>query len=255
MKIVKPCYYFIGIPEDTGEMNKFLRENEIAWRPEESLTHTEAIMEFAGRLCYDAWEDESGEFQNQNLTQVRSGNKPYLANILRQGHLSVFEHGGPLTILFSNVSRVFTHELVRHRAGCSYSQTSGRYVRTNEIGIMIPEELPQQAQDIIKQSAEFSEKVQGELRSLFDWDSMSFHDKKQVTSAFRRILPEGRANNILMTCNHRAMRHMIELRTSEAAEIEIQTLFRKLALDLKEKFPNIYQDMVQLDTGEMSFGH
>jgi len=255
VKEITPKFYILATPENTGEMLRFLDENEIAWRPEHGISFTEALMEFAGRLCYDSWENCDGSFTNKNLTKVRTGNKNYLGNLIKQGHLSVFEHCGPLTILFTNVSRVFTHELVRHRAGCSYSQTSGRYVRPGELSFMLPPGIPQQALDIMKQAVEFSENAQKELETLFDWDAMSFHEKKQLTSAFRRILPEGRANNIILSCNHRAMRNIIEQRTSDAAEVEIRTIFRDLALKLNEHFPNIYQDMIQIDTGEIKFGY
>lgn len=31
-----------------------------------------------------------------------------------------------------------THELVRHRAGTAFSQTSGRYVRSNDVDMFLP---------------------------------------------------------------------------------------------------------------------
>src|SRR3989304_9631067 len=44
-----------------------------------------------------------------------------------QKHGSVLDHPN-YTILNYGISRSLTHELVRHRAGCAYSQLSQRYV-------------------------------------------------------------------------------------------------------------------------------
>lgn len=255
MHNVEPKYFLIGIPEDTGDLEAFLEGIGSTWRPDPAVSWTENVMEFAGRLCYNAWKNEDGSFTNLNLTKVREGNKEYLGNIIKQGHFSVFEHGGPLTLLFANVSRVFTHELVRHRTGCGYSQTSGRYVRSDDIGFWMPPVIAgnTKAAAIFKRVIEFSEAAQKELAETFDIDALPFHEKKQLTSAFRRILPNGQANHILMSVNHRAMRHILTMRSSEGAELEIRNIFRTLGLDLKQRFPNIYQDMIVSELGEITF--
>ncbi|KKK63349.1 hypothetical protein LCGC14_2995190, partial [marine sediment metagenome] len=74
---------------------------------------------------------------NRNLTRVREGNQPHIKNILDSGHGSVLEHASA-TFAFRNVSRVFTHEIVRHRAGWAFSQESLRYVRADELGYWLP---------------------------------------------------------------------------------------------------------------------
>ena len=250
MKFVNPEVYLISIPEDTGAMTEFLEKSGVTWRPDPDVSWTENVMEFAGRLCYWSFESEDG-FENKNLTRIRSGNKDYLGNIIKAGHLSVFEHNGPLTILFSNVSRVFANELVRHRAGCAYSQTSGRYVRTDDISFWVPPTL--QNADVAKSLSV----IEAELKRIEDVlgiDAMKdFKDKKIATSALRRLAPNGQANNILMSCNHRALRHIIELRTSEHAEEEMRICFGGVAKMMKRLFPSIYQDMYEED-GSWKFG-
>ena len=74
----------------------------------------ELLVEFGGRACYRSWEPGL----NVNVTRVRSDRREYLENILRSAHGSVLEHAN-YTFALRNVSRVFTHELVRHRAGLS----------------------------------------------------------------------------------------------------------------------------------------
>ncbi len=94
---------------------------------------------------------------------------------------------------------------------------------------------------------------QAKLEEIYDIDNLSFNDKKILTSAFRRIAPNGQANNILWSTNHRALRNIISLRTSAGAEIEIQQIFRKIAADMYKLFPNIYDDITENTDGSFSF--
>ena len=240
---VEPKVYYISFGEgDAGGMLSFLEDNKIAWRPDPAVSFLENVYEFAGRLCYESWESEDGSFANKNLSKVRSGNSAYLENVINQEHGSIFEHGG-IILLFNNVSRVFTHELVRHRAGSAFSQTSGRYVRLDDIKLWVPPSLNEEAQQVFKDTIEYMEQAQKKLEKIYDIDNMKdFGGKKKLTSAFRRIGPTGLANNILMSSNLRALRHIITMRTSPGAEEEIQLVFKDVADTLVKKFPNAFQD-------------
>ena len=105
------------------------------WKTD-STTDAEHLIEFAGRLCYRSFKPGL----NANVTKVREGNAEYLANIIKQKHGSVFEHAS-VSFVFANVSRVFTHELVRHRVGVGISQESMRYVRVENIPFWYPSAL------------------------------------------------------------------------------------------------------------------
>ena len=94
----------------------------------------------------------------------------------------------------------------------------------------------------IQSIIEDTEKNYQDLEKMFDWDDMKFDFKKRVTSALRRILPQGMSNSIIWTANHRTLRHVITMRTAESAEIEIRYIFDKVAQILKTKFPLIYDD-------------
>ncbi len=96
----------------------------------------EKLIEVAGRSCYRSFEPGL----NPNVTKIREGSKAYLENILKVKHGSVVEHAN-WTFAFFNVSRVFTHEIVRHRAGTAISQESLRFVRLTEIGMWVPPEI------------------------------------------------------------------------------------------------------------------
>ena len=115
-----------------------------------------------------------------------------------------------------NVSRVFTHELVRHRAGSAFSQESLRYVRLADIGFRVPpalEPVREQVISIVEQLEEFQVSAASELG--IDAEGVPFHVKKEVTSALRRLAPIGLSTDIVWTANARTLRHVIEMRTAD----------------------------------------
>ena len=73
-------------------------------------------------------------------------------------------------------------------------------------------------------------------------DEKKFDRKKKLTSAFRRVAPIGLATTIGWSCNMRALRHIIEMRTDPGAEEEIRLLFAKVYDTLKDRYPNLFGD-------------
>ena len=53
--------------------------------------------------------------------------RAYIANLIEKGHESVLEHAN-WSLIVDDVSRGFTHQLVRHRVGVAFSQLSQQYV-------------------------------------------------------------------------------------------------------------------------------
>jgi thymidylate synthase (FAD) len=205
----------------------------------------ELIVEFGGRACYRSWEPGL----NPNVTRVRTDQREYFANILRSAHGSVLEHAN-YSLAFRNVSRVFTHELVRHRAGSAFSQESLRYVRLTDIGFRVPpalEPVREQVLSIVEQLEEFQVSAAKELG--IDEDGVPFHVKKEVTSALRRLAPIGLSTDILWTANARTLRHVIEMRTADGAEEELRLVFDKVARIMQAEAPGLFQDFARQDDG------
>lgn len=209
----------------------------------------EFLIELSGRSCYKSF----GLGLNPNITKIREDSRDYIANVLQKGDGSILEHA-TVTFAFLNVSRVTTHEIVRHRAGTAISQESLRYVRPKEVNLWLPPDLEPFA-------AEFQETVQAitkryrDLEARFDWEKMSFEKKKRVTSALRRILPDGIATNIIWTANHRTIRWVIEMRTDPSAEVEIRKVFDQVAEICMRDYPLLYSDFskTQLADGTFQF--
>jgi len=230
------------------------------------LSHGEALVEFMGRNCYRSWKPGL----NPNVTKVREDSFEYLGNILESGHGSVLEHA-QYSFVFHNVSRVFTHELVRHRAGVAISQESLRYVRLTDIGFRIPPILAEgpdlvmaggdgeadtiPMRDAIVSIVETLEDFQKQAAHAFglDDEGVPFHYKKEVTSALRRLAPIGLSTTIGWSANVRTLRHVIEMRTALGAEEEIRTVFQAVAAIMREECPALSQDMFWNENGEVLF--
>jgi thymidylate synthase (FAD) len=205
----------------------------------------ELIVEFGGRACYRSWEPGL----NPNVTKVRTDQREYFANILRSAHGSVLEHAN-WSFALRNVSRVFTHELVRHRAGSAFSQESLRYVRLADIGFRVPpalEAVREQALSIVEQLEEFQVSAAEQLG--IDEQGVPFHVKKEVTSALRRLAPIGLSTDIVWTANARTLRHVIEMRTAEGAEEELRLVFDEVARIMQAEAPGLFQDFTRQDNG------
>jgi thymidylate synthase (FAD) len=204
------------------------------------------LAEFAGRLCYRSWEPGL----NPNVTKVRSEQDAYLRNILASAHGSVLEHVN-FSFALHNVSRVFSHEIVRHRPGTAISQESLRFVRLKDIGFWFPEwatadaELMERATAILGQLEEFQLWMADHFG--LDEEGVPFHEKKHKTSFMRRFAPDGVATGLLWSANIRTLRHTIEARTDPGAEEEIRLVFGMIGELMRAEAPALFDDYTVTD--------
>jgi thymidylate synthase (FAD) len=241
MHVVEPQAFIIAeTTKENDGLHSFLDAlGASEWHPSEYKSDGELLVEIAGRTCYKSF----GVELNANLTRVRTDHHDYIGNILKTKHGSVLEHA-TTTVGFVGVSRIFTHELVRHRAGCAYSQESMRFVRLEDVGMYIPECInTPEAREVFDAAVTFAESSYKELVGRLITDDMPFSKKKEITSAIRRIAPSGHSTNIVVTANHRAWRHLFELRTARGVEEEIGVVFADLGQVFRQKYPAFYQDM------------
>lgn len=255
MKLVTPKVIIIGDTRiDQQGLHAMLDEIGVPEWTSDGESDSEVIVETAGKLCYMSFDTKL----NENLTKTGGrSNFDYIQDgIIETKHGSCLEHV-VVNIVFLNVSRVLTHELVRHRVGAAYSQTSGRYVRTRELSFW----MPQVIRDNIELAGLFEEAIIHQEETLRKMEEVSgihlmkskedFEKKKELTSAFRRIVGNGVASNIMATYNHRALRHLCSLRTSRHAEEEIRIGFNLLFNQLADRYPSMYAD----SNREMVKGH
>jgi thymidylate synthase (FAD) len=205
------------------------------------LDDAQNLAEFAGKICYRAWEPGL----NPNIVRVRNDHEAYLQNILRQAHGSVLEHA-MFSFVLHNVSRVATHELVRHRPGVAISQESLRFVRLTDIPFWFPDwaqaddELMKRASALLGQMEEFQQWMAEHFG--LDEEGLKFEEKKHKTSFMRRFAPDGVATGLLWSANIRTLRHTIEARTDKGAEEEIRLLFGQIAGIMRTEAPALFGD-------------
>jgi thymidylate synthase (FAD) len=200
----------------------------------------ELLDEVSGRICYKS----HGLGLNPNITKIREDSKLYFDNTLSKGDGSILEHSS-CSFAFVGVSRVFSHELVRHRAGVAISQESLRYVRPTDFNAWLPADTPLKIKEALKKEMDSEFASYKKISESIDWDSMTMLEKKKITSTLRRMLPDGIATNMIWSANFRTLRHVIVMRTSEVAETEIRLVFDKVAQIVTRKFPLVFQDFSQ----------
>lgn len=251
MHKVEPKVFLIGETRVIEEgLKSYLEHIGVPEWVSDAPTDIERLVEIYGRLCYKSFKPGL----NANVTKVREHNFDYIANILKVKHGAVIEHP-VLNFIFADVSRVFTHELVRHRVGVGISQESLRFVRLEDLGQWLPTIISENEQvvEIFTRTFEELEQLQLELAKLFELDSPNkpFSEKKIITSAMRRIAPIGLATTIGWSANPRTLRWLLELRTHPSAEEEIRLVFEQLGKIIISRYPNLFGDF----TSEMVDGH
>ncbi|GAA1302257.1 flavin-dependent thymidylate synthase [Planotetraspora silvatica] len=250
MRSVEPEVFIVARPElDYDELARYLREiGGESWldRLERGEFDAQNLAEFAGRLCYRSFEPGL----NPNVTRIRTDQTQYLQNILASAHGSVLEHIS-FSFVLHNVSRVFTHELVRHRPGVAISQESLRFVRLSDLPFWFPDwakedaELMKRATAVLDQLEEFQTWMAGHFG--LDEEGVKFAEKKHHTSFMRRFAPEGLATGLVWTANVRTLRHTIESRTAVGAEEEIRLVFQRIGELMKQEAPALFGDYVVED--------
>lgn len=228
----------------------FLAALEEAQQGDPPVSLTEALVSFYAKLCYASLTTDT----NNNITKVRSIADNLFAT-MQSGHGSVFEHVW-LNFVTTGCSRVFTHEMVRHRAGTAFSQTSGRYVRTDNLPFVMDPILEpirshlepllnhiEHAYNMLEMMLGLKPPDKTLLGSLYYAPLVrDMETKKKLTSALRRILPNGQANELGWSINIRQLRHWLMLRSSRHAEWEIRTVACQVFDMVRVRYPHFVRD-------------
>lgn len=234
--ITAPGVYLVGRQiVDRGEIDRFLDDHSMTWETDTEVG-AEQLAEAGGRLCYVSY------------GKGRKTNAEYLSNIIESKHGSVLEHG-VWNFIITGVSRSFTHELIRHRAGFGYSQLSQRYVDESEASYVEPQVIAEDPalhekwlRAIETAHEAYAQLVEGLAARLAEQGVSGTNRRKQAREAARSVLPNATETMIFVTANARALRHFIELRGSEGAEAEIRRVALEFLRIMQAEAPNIFGD-------------
>jgi thymidylate synthase (FAD) len=187
----------------------------------------ERTVALAARLCYSPV--GIGELQEKLSA---AGIKSFLEKIMSLGHQSVLEHAS-FTFGIDGISRVTSHQLVRHRIA-SFSQQSQRYVSHKEsFAAVTPPTL--------REHPEMLARFEAQLRELHKTYADMVGAGIPAEDA-RYILPNATQTNIVMTMNARELLHFFTLRCCERAQWEIRAMAVEMLRLVKGVAPIIFRE-------------
>jgi len=181
----------------------------------------------AARLCYSpAAIDELKE--RLSTTDIRN----FLEKIMSLGHQSVLEHAS-FTFGIDGISRVTSHQLVRHRIA-SFSQQSQRYVSHEErFAAVVPPTIADRPEIL----ARFEEKLASLHRFYAEMAAAGIPAEDA-----RYILPNATGTKIMVTMNARELILFFRLRCCERAQWEIREMAVEMLRLAKGVAPIIFRD-------------
>ncbi|GAB7140240.1 FAD-dependent thymidylate synthase [Deferribacterales bacterium RsTz2092] len=183
----------------------------------------ELVAALAAKLCY------SGASIAELSDKVSaSDQKGFLGKLRSLGHESVFEHVS-FSFGVEGVSRVLTHQLVRHRLA-SYSQQSQRYVRFDNFSYVTPPSIS---------GSSLAPKYDALMNSLNSFYSELASSGIPAEDA-RYVLPNACETKIVITMNARELLHFFKLRCCNRAQWEIRELAMQMLRLVKGKSPTIF---------------
>lgn len=184
-------------------------------------------IERFGRICY-----KSEDKITDGSAQV------FLKNILKNGHESVVEHEKISVKIVCD--RGVTHEIVRHRIA-SYSQESTRYCNYSDD--KFGSELTFIRPIFWEKDTEKMHIWERSMQNIEDLYNKLIEMGAQPQEA-RSILPNSLKTEIIVTMNLREWRHFFKLRTSKRAHPQMRQIASQLLIELKEKIPVIFDDIL-----------
>jgi len=176
----------------------------------------EAAIELAARTCYQSQYKGDGKL---------------IGALIKNGHHSALEHAYA-TFKFSGVSRVMTHQLVRHRL-CSFNQKSQRYVSEDQFDYVTP--------PAIKKHQALYDSHMKTIQSMYnEW---IIRGVKKEDARF--VLPNACCSEIVTTCNFREWRSIFAVRCDKHAQWEIRYAMTKCLDILNDHAPNVFADLAK----------
>lgn len=188
----------------------------------------EKIVAQSARLCYSALSIKDIQEQLTDESVIRLVKK-----VMKLGHYSVLEHAN-FTFAIEEISRVTSHQLVRHRLA-SFSQQSQRYVKINKENFtyIIPKSI-RQDKKLAKIYIDTIKKLDNIYQLLLDYNI-------EAEDA-RYILPQAVSTKIIITANARELLHIFKLRCCNRAQWEIREVALDMLKEVKGVAPTIFEN-------------
>jgi len=193
----------------------------IRYTPEPDKT-----VAMSARLCYSA----IGAAQLEEKMSDEAAAK-LVHKLVSMGHFSPIEHVS-FTFAIEGVSRVLTHQLVRHRIA-SYSQQSQRYVAEHNFENIMPPSIAAKPEA----KAKF-EKLMVDIQNLYN----EFTQMGIANEDARYVLPNAAETKIVCTFNARSLMNFFQLRCCTRAQWEIRELANRMLAECRKVAPILFEN-------------
>lgn len=216
----------------------------IAYTPDGAATIAKAA-----KLCYSPVGVEAIEEKLDEAEVAR-----FVAMLADMGHASPMEHIS-FTFAIEGVSRVLTHQLVRHRLA-SYSQQSQRYVRLDRFEYIIPKAIEKDEAakarfiESMKAAHKAYEDLTEQLKAVYvkELEESGMDEKKAISAAEKRaiedaryVLPNACETKIVVTMNARSLMHFFTMRLCERAQWEIRDMALAMLREVLAVAPEVFK--------------
>ncbi|MDD3156573.1 FAD-dependent thymidylate synthase [Anaeromusa sp.] len=184
----------------------------------------ERTVAMAARLCYSAvGAEELAEKMSQS--QVAG----LVSKIVELGHLSTLEHVN-FTFAVEGISRVLSHQLVRHRIA-SYSQQSQRYVGEHDFEAIVPPSIAARPEAAAKFAA-----LMAQIRTAYE----ELTDLGIPKEDARYVLANATETKVVITMNARTLLHFFSLRCCMRAQWEIRAMAEAMLKEARQAAPLLF---------------
>lgn len=238
-----------------------------------NTVNPEYLVATSAKLCYSP-----STIPELVKKQTSDGVEKFCNMLSEIGHESPIEHVS-FTFGVEGVSRVLTHQLVRHRIA-SYSQQSQRYVKEGQFEYIVPKEIENSyAKNTFIKAMEMCQKAYNELVEklmleyalLYNGDGKDYiynmgeaiklNKKQDIIEMFRKtdkkaynkaekkaienaryVLPNACETKIILTMNARSLKHFFSLRCCNRAQDEIRELADEMLKICKREAPLLFKN-------------
>jgi len=149
----------------------------------------------------------------------------------------------------TGVSRAFSHQMVRHRVGFSFSQLSQQYHDETATVFVVPEEVRSNAKamtlwlHLIKELRAGYQSISTDLEQSGALHRASSKElRRSLRSAARSILPNATETKIVFSANGRAIRHFLDLRGAITGDLEMRRVSALIYLRINVEAPALVND-------------
>lgn len=245
-----PRVFVAGIttPRVDGIMD-YLKYRGATWRTEDDLSEPEAIVEAAGRVCYQSWRNPRNRRRGEYLQEA----------IIGHGHGSVLEHLW-VNLLVADLPRSVQLELVRHGEGTGFSFESQRFtdrllrfvappaVRADPLMLEVfSHKCMRSAYAYMEMLGHLGDSVDGAGRYSED----ATLRRKRIKEAARSVLPNCVGSDGMVSVNARALRHILQMRSDVHADASIREFANAAFEATADLLPGV---MADVELGEWDLG-